>query len=383
MGWFYMLKKVCVKGGDMYNRQKLYNDLRFFWLIVTLLLGVGILFIYSASCIFAAEKFGSSFYFVKKQLLGLLAAGMLFTVCALLPLQFLKKYSSLLFLAALLLTALTLVPGLSRTVHGSSRWLSIAGFAMQPSEFLKVTLFLYVAYLLDKKQNIPFSLLRSYLPLLCIIGITTLVLLMQPDFGLVVTLCLTFFMVLFISQLYTGYIVGTLALFIPVGLFLIYLKPYRVKRLFTYLNPWHDPQGAGFQIIQSLIAIGTGGVSGVGLSQSKQKFFYLPMQHTDFIFSIIAEETGFVGSFILIFLLILFLYVGLRIAWCLQNFFSFLLTVSFVFLLSLQSLINIGVATGILPTKGIGLPFVSYGVTCLLSSMAMIGLITNCVMEEI
>ncbi len=367
----------------MYNdRYRLLTDLRLLLAVVAVLIIIGFLFIYSASCIFAAEKFGSSFYFVKKQLIGLVCGTILFGICALMPIRIIKQWSPYIFSLAFIGTLLTLVPTFGRTIHGSSRWLVLGGFAAQPSEFLKVALFLYIACLLDKKKNMPFTFMRCYLPLLFVLGISTGILLLQPDFGLVVTLFLTFFIVLFMTQLRLRYLFATIVTLLPVGLCLIYLKAYRLKRLFTYLNPWHDPQGAGFQIIQSLIAIGAGGVSGVGLSQSKQKFFYLPMQHTDFIFSIIAEETGFAGSFVLIFLLILFLYIGMRLVWRLHDYFSCVLVMGFVTLLSLQSLINIGVATGILPTKGIGLPFVSYGNTCLVSSLAMIGLITNCVIEE-
>ena len=150
----------------------------------------------------------------------------------------------------------------------------------------------------------------------------------------------------------------------------------------TFINPWNDPQGAGFQIIQSLIAIGSGKWMGIGVAQSKQKFFYLPMQHTDFIFSIIAEETGFLGSFIIITLFTLFLLTGLRIAWQLQDSFSFFSVLGFVIMLSLQALINIFVVVGLLPTKGIGLPFISYGLSGLVCNMVMIGLIINMAQEN-
>jgi cell division protein FtsW len=364
------------------DQQKLRFDLKIILTIVFTLTILGLLFIYSSSCIFASEKFGSSFYFVKKQVLGLFLALLLFVIASYVPLNLIRKFSFLLFFGSLFITFLTLIPGIGRTIHGSCRWLAIGGFAFQPSELLKISLFLYLANVAEKKRYKNFSFISTYLPLLLILGLTVVVLLMQPDFGLTVTLFVTFFIVFFIVRLQFKYLLITLLSALPAIFFLILLKPYRIKRLFTYLNPWSDPQGAGFQIIQSLIAIGAGGSTGVGIAQSKQKFFYLPMQHTDFIFSIIAEETGFIGSFIIVFLFGLFLYLGIKIALKLKSFYAMFITLSFVILLSLQSIINIGVAAGIFPTKGIGLPFVSYGNSCLISSFIMIGLIVNSVLDN-
>src|SRR3990167_4960441 len=370
----------------MYNnfldRQKLRFDLKIILTIIFTLTVFGLLFIYSSSCVFASEKFGSSFYFVKKQFIGLLISLIIFFIASYIPLGFIKKYSPLFFFISLIITLLTLVPGIGRTIHGSCRWIAFGGLAFQPSELLKVTLFLYLGNIVEKKRFKTFSFLSTYLPLLVILGLTLVVLLMQPDFGLTVTLFVTFFIVLFIVRLKLKYLLFTILGALPAIGFLILLKPYRIKRLFTYINPWSDPQGAGFQIIQSLIAIGAGGTTGVGVAQSKQKFFYLPMQHTDFIFSIIAEETGFIGSSVIIFLFGVFLYLGIKIALKLKSFYATFITLSFVILLSLQSIINIGVASGILPTKGIGLPFVSYGNSCLISSFAMIGFIVNSVLDN-
>jgi cell division protein FtsW len=186
----------------------------------------------------------------------------------------------------------------------------------------------------------------------------------------------------FITQQSLKYILITLTALIPAALALVVFKPYRLKRILTFLDPWSDPQGAGFQIIQSLIAIGSGGFWGLGISQSKQKFFYLPMQHTDFIFAIIAEETGLFGSSILLILYILFLYFGIRIFRQLTDNFSALATFGFIILITLQTVINLAVATGLAPTKGIGMPFVSYGNTALICNMAMLGLILNMIHSQ-
>ncbi len=353
------------------------NDLIVFVGIVAALIICGIVFIYSSSSIYAIERFGVPYYFVKKQLLGIFI-GTIGLACAhLTPLKVIQKLSPLFFWIALAVTSLTMVPGLTHKIHGSSRWLNLHGFSFQPSELLKVAFILYVSYLLAKKQYSTNSFAHSYAPLLMVLGITSATLLAQPDFGLTVTLALTTFILLFVAHYKNKHLLLTCACFIPIGIGLIYFKPYRLARILTYLDPWSDPQGSGFQIIQSLIAIGSGGWWGLGISHSKQKFFYLPMQHTDFIFSIIAEETGFIGALFIIFLYILLLYKGLRLALQMHNPFCFFAIAGFVIMITLQALINLAVVSGLVPTKGISLPFISYGNSGLVCSLIIIGLIIN------
>jgi len=178
------------------------------------------------------------------------------------------------------------------------------------------------------------------------------------------------------------FLCATIIPVIPLTILLVFLKPYRLHRILTFLNPWEDRQGAGFQIIQSLIAIGSGKWLGVGIAQSKQKFFYLPMQHTDFIFSIIAEEVGFIGALFLILLYVLLFYTGFRIAWHIKDPFCQFTVLGFIILINLQAIINLCVTTGLLPTKGIGLPFVSYGNSSLMCMLAIVGIIINCAKNE-
>lgn len=356
-----------------------YSMLYFFISIIMACITIGLLFIYSSSSIYAFERLGSSDYYLRKQLVGLVLGGVALVIIRFLPLTFIKKVSPLVFCGTLLLTILTFIPGVGQSIHGSHRWISIAGFGFQPSEALKMSFIVYLAYLLAKKQYRVTSFLQGYLPLMSIVGITSLLLLKQPDFGQAVTLCITAFLMFFVAQCQTKHLLLTLSSIIPVLSVLIYMKPYRIRRVLTFLNPWDDPHGSGFQIIQSLIAIGSGNVTGVGIAQSKQKFFYLPMQHTDFIFSIIAEEMGFLGSCVLIGLFILFLYTGLKLASTLHDPFSYYVTTGYVLLITIQTILNICVASGLLPTKGLALPFISYGNSGLLCNIAMIGLIINCV----
>lgn len=359
------------------ERKRLHADLHIFLGTVAALIIIGLLFIYSASSVAALELHGSPHYFLKKQCIGLLVGLVAFWIARSVPLKLIKTLSPLLFLGSLGLTALTLVPAFGSRIHGSARWLRLAGFSFQPSELLKVAFILYLARFLSAQQHKQPTLQR-YISFLLIVGMASIVLLKQPDFGMTVTIAATAFLMLFVVYPNLTHLIVTLLAALPVGMALIYFKPYRWQRILTFLNPWSDPQGAGFQIIQSLIAIGSGSWLGIGVSHSKQKFFYLPMQHTDFIFSIIAEETGFIGATLLILLFALLLYIGMRIAWQLNDLFSILVTLGFVILLSLQAVINIAVACGLVPTKGIGLPFVSYGNSALVASLIMVGLISNC-----
>jgi cell division protein FtsW len=353
------------------------RDLRVFLTIVGLLTLVGLVFIYSSSSVFALEKFGAAHYFLQKQAIYLLLAIVCFFVFAALPLDLLLRLAPYLFLAALAATALTLVPGFGLRVHGSNRWLSIGGLSVQPSEFLKLFLFMYIGFFFEKKQHAITSFFHGYLPFLTILGLSFVVLLKQPDFGSVVTIFATAIVIFFVANFKMVHMLATLALTLPVGIFLIFSKAYRINRILIFLNPWSDPQGRGFQIIQSLIAIGSGQLFGLGISNSKQKFFYLPMQHTDFIFPIIAEETGFIGSCLVILLYFLFCFYGLRLVLRFDRPFAFFTGLGFVVFITLQAVVNLMVVAGLLPTKGLGLPFISYGGTALMGLLAMVGLIAN------
>ena len=372
------------KGESMFNtRSQIKSDLSTLIGITITLIIIGLLFIYSSSSVYALEQMGASHYYLKKQIIGLVVVLIAFFIARFISLRFIEGIIPLAFWLTWALTACTMIPHLTHTIHGSSRWLAFGGFSFQPSELLKIAFILYVARFLAKKEKKKFTFIGSYLPFLVLLGLVSIVLLSQPDFGMTVTLGVTSLIMLFIAELPLVHLLLTFLACIPVVGLLIYTQPYRLKRIMTFLNPWSDPQGAGFQIIQSLIAIGSGSWWGSGISHSKQKFFYLPMQHTDFIFSIIAEETGFIGSCIILSLYLLFLYFGMKIAWQLKKSFSIYATLGLVTLLSLQALINIFVATGLLPTKGIGLPFISYGNSSLVCSLAMIGLIANMVDDSL
>lgn len=350
--------------------------------IVLCLLIMGFIFIYSASSVYALERFGSAHYYAKRQLFGLFLGIIALIIGRIIPRTTLEQYAPLFFIGSLLITLGTCIPYISVSIHGSSRWLSIAGITFQPSELLKVSYILFLAHFLQKKSLKTKTFIYAYIPFIIILSIVSLVLLLQPDFGLTVTLVITGCIMAYVAQFPVQHMIYTLIAGIPIVIGLVLTKPYRFKRILTFLNPWQDPKGSGFQIIQSLIAIGSGSYWGTGIAHSKQKFFYLPMQHTDFIFSIIAEETGFIGVLFLITLYVLFLYLGLRCATLVKSLFAYYSIIGFVTLITLQALINIAVTTGLVPTKGIGLPFISYGNTSLICTLLMVGIMINFIQEK-
>ncbi len=357
-------------------------DLMLFVAIVACLLIMGLIFVYSASSVYALERFGAAHYYAKRQLFGIFLGFFALLLGRYLPKTLIEHWCPLFFLVGLSLTLMTLIPFLGVSVHGSHRWLHLCGITFQPSELLKIGFILFMAQFLAKKEHRVNSLIYSYIPFLCILGVTSIALLLQPDFGLTVTLTTTGFIMAYIACFPLKRMVCTLFATVPIIIGLVWVKPYRFKRVLTFLNPWADPKGAGFQIIQSLIAIGSGSYWGTGISHSRQKFFYLPMQHTDFIFSIIAEETGFIGVLFLITLYMMLLYFGLRCATSIKSSFARYSIIGFVSLITLQTIINIAVTTGMVPTKGIGLPLISYGNTSLVCTLFMIGIVINFAQDQ-
>ncbi len=353
----------------------------FFVTIIALAL-TGLVFIYSASSVYAMELYQDSAFFVKKQLVALILAAIITCILALLPLETLQKVAPIFFLISLGLTCATLIPGIGSVINGSRRWLFLAGFSLQPSELLKSSFILYFASYLDRKPINSARPSKTFLPILIILGICCIILLKQPDFGQAVTLTLSVLLIFFITGGNSKYLLWLSFIFIIGTGILGIAKPYRFRRILIFLDPWKDPQGAGFQIIQSLIAIGSGSWLGTGIAQSKQKFFYLPMQHTDFIFSVIAEETGFIGVSLLISLFLLLLWSGIRLAKHMTTTFGAIACLGFTFLVLLQTVMNICVSTGLVPTKGIGLPFISYGGSSLLGLSILLGSVLNASLEE-
>ncbi|QQR54166.1 cell division protein FtsW [bacterium] len=357
------------------NQGEIHFLKKYLLIIPLILICFGAIFIYSASAALAINMHHKSSFFIKKYLFGLMIGCCSFLVARAIPLELLKKYSFLCWLGSIGLTGLTLWQPTSVLINGSRRWAKIGKLIFQPSELLKISFILLLAhYFSHSKREYTF---RTLFPFVAYCAITAFILLKQPDFGLamtLITIASVYFFIIYPSIEYTA---GLLVIMAAIALKLISLKEYRMQRIITFLNPWQDPQGKGFQIIQSFIAIGSGGLWGVGLTQSKQKLFYLPMQHTDFIFSIIAEEIGFMGALFIICLFILFLYYGIKASLQMKSRFSALSLFGFTLLISLQACINIAVTVGVVPTKGIGLPFISYGNSGLVVLCTILGLMNN------
>ena len=337
----------------------------------------GIIMIYSASSIWAEYKYQDPFKFVKAQsaffLLGLLCI----FIISKLDINILYKKANLILLICFILLVLVLIPGIGSIRNGSRSWFGIGSLGIQPSEFAKLGLIIYVAKYLANNRKIIKDVKKGVLPILLVIGVFFVLIMLEPDFGTAMVIVLTLVVMIFISGVKLSFFikVGLLGLLGIVGLIII--APYRMERIVSFLNPWVDPLGSGYQIIQSLYAIGPGGLLGQGFLNSHQKQFYLPEPQTDFIFSIISEEFGFLGILIVTSFIAFIFYRIIKIALKENNLFKKYLAFGLGFGIIIQSLLNIAVVIGLIPVTGVTLPFLSYVGSSLLISMISIGIILN------
>ncbi len=350
------------------------------FLITLILMTSGLIMIYSASAIMAHDQYGNSYYFFARQLLWILVGSVAAWAVSRVELETLRALAIPALLVGFALMALVCIPGIGRTVGGAQRWFRLGPVSFQPSEVMKIILVFYLADSLDRRRNLLVNF-SGLMPYLVILGITMVFLERQHDFGTAVLLALVTILMLFLAGMPWGYIIIPLSILIPVFIFLVESASYRMRRITAFLNPWDDPQGAGFQLIQSLIAVGSGGPLGVGLSNSSQKLFYLPAPHTDFIFAIICEELGLVGAGTLVAFFAFFILRGFKVAETVGarqgGFFLFLLASGITALIGFQTIVNLGVVTGLLPTKGIPLPLISYGGSSMVFTLVSIGLLFN------
>lgn len=350
------------------------------FLLAILLVCVGLIMVYSASAIMADEKYGSSLHFVGRQFLWFIVGIPVFFAATRMDLQKLRPYSVPLLFLGILLMGLVCVPGLGTMVGGAKRWFRLGPLSFQPSEAMKLILVFFLADSLVRRRE-KIRDLGGIMPYLVVLGICMVILQLQHDFGSVVTLCMLTMALLFLAGVRLIYFTVPLALLVPVLVYLVMSSSYRVRRVMSFLHPDVDPQGVGFQLVQSLIAVGSGGPLGVGLSNSTQKLFYLPAPHTDFIFAIIGEELGLWGTLGVLALFTLFAVRGLQVAAAAarrtDGQFDALLAAGLTGLIVFQAFLNLGVVTGLLPTKGLPLPLVSYGGTSLVFTLASVGLLLN------
>ncbi|MBU4351086.1 FtsW/RodA/SpoVE family cell cycle protein [Candidatus Parcubacteria bacterium] len=344
-------------------------------LIITgsLLLLLGALILASTSTVFSMERFGDQNYLLKHQLLsGLLPGLFLGLLGFLIPLPIIKKFSFWVFLLTILSLCLLFVPTTELKLFNASSWINLGIISFQPSEFLKLALILYLGAWLTKQNS-----RKSLLPFLMVMGIVSLLLILQPDIGTLVIVAMIGLAIFFATNtpLWQNFLIWLSGL-AALGI-LIKLAPYRMSRWRVFINPDLDPMGIGYQLKQSLISIGSGGIFGLGLGGSRQRFNFLPATIGDAIFSIFAEETGFFGAVILLLLIFIFVWQGFKIAQASKDKFSQIVAVGICFWIGFQSLVNICSMTGIFPLTGVPLPFISYGGSHLTSELAALGILLN------
>jgi len=337
----------------------------------------GVVMIYSASSIWAEYKFGNEYKFLISQSIFLIIGFCIMMVLSKIDYKIYLKYANLILLVCFGLLILVLIPGIGTIRNGSRSWFGIGGLGIQPSEIAKIGLIIFTSKYLSQNEKSMRSIKKGIIPILVVIMLFFGLIMLEPDFGTGMVISLTLVVMIFISEAKLSFFmsIGVLGLLGIVALIII--APYRLARIISFLNPWTDPLGSGFQIIQSLYAIGPSGLLGMGFMNSIQKYFYLPEPQTDFIFSIISEEFGFLGVLIVTISFFLIFYVCMKIFFKTNDLFGKYLVFGLSFGIILQALLNLSVVVGLVPVTGVTLPFLSYGGSSLLVSMASIGIILN------
>jgi cell division protein FtsW len=347
------------------------------------LVALGLVMILSASSISAFADYGSSFTFFRRQLLWAVVAFAAYLACSRIDYHRWRGLSFVLYAISAGLLVVVLVPGVGRYIGGSARWIGLGSLSFQPSEVAKLALVLVVADVLARKEE---KTLREFghtaLPMLPGLGLMAFLVLMQPDLGTTILLCVIAFGLLFIAGAPLRHLiplgVGGTGLALAAAL----AEDYRRARLLAFLNPWADPLNTGYQTIQSLIALGSGGIFGVGLGASRQKWSYIPNSHTDFIFAILGEELGLLGTFMVLGLFVFIAYLGIRIAKRAPDRFGMLVASGITIWIAFQALVNMGAVTAAMPITGVPLPLVSFGGTSLLITLAALGILNNIAAQE-
>lgn len=346
------------------------------FITVMCLLSIGVIMVLSASEYKTLIYYNDSFYYFKRQLLwSLLSLTAMFFMLNY-DYRRLQQYVLPFLAIAFISLVLVLIPGIGREVGGATRWIGIGPIPFAPAELVKLSIIIFTAYGLSRGRE-RVKDVRGIAPYLIVLILAGGLILKQPDLGTSLSLAGIVIVMIFAAGANMKHLVGIVLGGLTAVISAIALEPYRLQRFMAFRDPWADPQDTGFQIIQGLYAIGSGGLFGLGLGQSKQKFLYLPENHTDFIFAIIGEELGFIGATLVIMLFILFIWRGLKIAVTSQDPFASLLATGITAWVGVQAFMNIGVVTGSLPITGIPLPFISFGGTSLLFTMAAVGILLN------
>lgn len=357
------------------------------FLIIILVIIIGLAMVYSASSLESYKKIGDAHYFFKKQIQNIFFGTIIFFYTAtILKLGKLKRYTILFLIISILLLIIVMIPGFGIKSGGAVRWLNLKFFRLQPSEIIKIALILFFAHFYEMNQR-NFGdkklQLKYYIKLLIIICIIAGLIIIEPDYSTALLVFILSLSILFVMRFKFIYIAVSILLVGVLASILAITSTYRMRRILAFLNPWSDPLDKGYHIIQSYIAINRGGIWGQGLGNSIQKLGYLPECHTDFIFAIIGEELGLIGSIFIIFLYMTIIWRGFKIALNNKNnSYFFIIAFGITLMFTLQIIINISVVSGLLPTTGIALPFISYGGSSLIIFMFSIGLLINISKEK-
>lgn len=349
---------------------------------VLILTGIGVVMVYSASSEIALRDYRNEYFFFTRQLvfacvgMGAMAFGFFF------PYRFYKLLAYPMIVFSVLLLCGVFIPGIGHSAGGASRWIDFKWFMFQPSELARFSLIAYMAYSMAKKEDFVERFSIGFAPHVMLLLVFTALILPQPDFGTIVILWALTWIVMFAGRARLRYLLGSLIPIVPITLWLLVSSDYRLKRAMTFLDPWKYPHNEGYQIIHSLMAFGSGGLFGKGFGQGYQKLFYLPTPHTDFIFSVIGEEGGFVAVFFIIAMFMLIMWRGISVSISARDTFGALLSFGIMVSLMLQAIVNMGVDLSLLPTKGLTLPFLSYGGSALVFDLFCIGILMNIAREN-
>jgi len=347
------------------------------WMLLAVvgLLAVGVTMVLSTSYLYSQERYGDGTYFFRKQMIAIGAGAVALIACAMTPSALYRRFAYPLLSLSFIILLLVLVPGVGVNRGGARRWIMFPGFAFQPSELAKLALVFYLAHSMAKKEQMIRSFSVGVLPHLMVFGLFAGMLLLEPDFGTALMLSMLLYFMLFIGGARVHHLVGTGLMALPVLIYVLTKADYRIRRLMSFLDPWSDAAGSGFHVIQSLIAFGSGQIWGRGLGESRQKLFYLPEAHTDFVFSVIGEELGLLGALAVLALFGVIITRGLQLTAKIEEPFDQYLAFGLTVLLGLQALIHMGVVMGLMPTKGLVLPFISYGGSAMVINLMEAGIL--------
>jgi cell division protein FtsW len=365
-------------GASVGSERGLRRVITMLWVAVALLTMVGLVMVLSASSVTAFAEYGSSFLFFQRQAVYALFGGLVALAAARLPYRLWQRAWVPLLGVSLLLLVLVLHPSVGTVAGGAARWIRVGELTLQPSELVKFAVVAAVASVLAANlRTLHTEPGRWVVPLLVIVGAASLLILLQPDLGTMIVIAITAFLLLFVAGVRLRHLFLSAVMAGSAGMALILMESYRRARFLSYLDPWSDPSHTGYQIVQSLIALGSGRLVGVGLGASRQKWMYVPNAHTDFIFSIMGEELGLAGEVVILALFAALVYAGIRIAMAAPDAFGRLLAAGITAWLGFQALLNLGAVTGLLPITGVPLPFVSFGGSALVVSLGAVGVLIS------